>query len=777
MSNGRQANRPVVSALVAVLVCAAGAIGGHAASPPAGTRRALLVGIDKYLHPPQGARGTVLADTPRSSGRAPGAIFDLEGTNNDVQAMKAVLVARYDFKPENVHLLLNSDATRERILAEVSNWLVRTPSAGDVSLFFYAGHGSQVKNSKSQELDQLDETIVPADAPLGRQDIRDKELAKLFDQALDKKIVLTTIFDSCHSGSIARGLTKPGLVRTVDPDPRDVADPETPVAPETRGALVLSAALDVQTAGEVRVSEEADAHHGLFTWALVRTLSTMPVNASADRIYLSLRGLMQSERTQEPVLAGTPERKRAPLLGIGTVASAGLVVAAQTIQPDGSIVLQGGRAIGLRTDAELKPLDSAAPPSLMLRVVEEQGLTLSRAQVVGGTAESIKPGMLFRVSQWSMPAGQSLQVWMTPSTLTRAQLAAQAPQLAALSADSRVTWIDDPTTADGPISTLGWRGAGWQVSDPTGKPLGSPSASVPSADLVASIVPADATGMRRVRIDVPAPTELAQALRASSKESGMFEMASSLDRADYVLIGRVRNGTPGYAMVRPLMTAADARTSALPALTNWVPLAADAPAAAAQLRELAERLNAVRTWLQLQSPADPGTFPYRLALKNTKTGEIKIDGPAAAGDHYGLVLRLDESMNPPSVERRFVYVFDIDQDGTSVLLFPRDTSGGVENLLPLSTASARLPQEIPLGPADRFGFSAGTDTFIMLTTAQALPDPGVLEGGAVRTESTRGVGRGDALSMLLRRGGTRSVGLTTPADWSIQNFTIRTPGR
>ena len=57
------------------------------------------------------------------------------------------------------------------------------------------------------------------------KDIRDKELRHVFNEILDKKILLTVFFDSCHSGSVMRGL---GKARKLDPDLRDVADASDP---------------------------------------------------------------------------------------------------------------------------------------------------------------------------------------------------------------------------------------------------------------------------------------------------------------------------------------------------------------------------------------------------------------------------------------------------------------------------------------------------------------------------------------------------------------------
>src|SRR5690606_31644154 len=104
----------------------------------------------------------------------------------------------------NINSLFDSEATREAIIGQMES-LARTAREGDVVFIYYAGHGSQVINSLSAETDKKDESIVPADSYSGALDIRDKELAVLYNKILDKGATLTVIFDSCHSGSASRG--------------------------------------------------------------------------------------------------------------------------------------------------------------------------------------------------------------------------------------------------------------------------------------------------------------------------------------------------------------------------------------------------------------------------------------------------------------------------------------------------------------------------------------------------------------------------------------------
>ena len=150
-------------------------------------------------------------------------------------------------------------------------------------VFFYAGHGSQRVNSLADvKLNHLDQTIVPADANAGQFDIRNTELAALFDRLIDKGATLTLIFDSCHSGSITRGETVPTKKRWAQADPRDARDAVRPTPPETRGALFIAAAADFEAAQEAHDDYDQKTH-GAFTSALLQVMRQSRASAPADR--------------------------------------------------------------------------------------------------------------------------------------------------------------------------------------------------------------------------------------------------------------------------------------------------------------------------------------------------------------------------------------------------------------------------------------------------------------------------------------------------------------
>ena len=77
------------------------------------TRRALLIGIDKYVSgkAASGQTGSTVM-TPAASGR--GDWSDLDGAVNDVDVLQQILTARYGFKPEDIRVLRNLVAHRKQ---------------------------------------------------------------------------------------------------------------------------------------------------------------------------------------------------------------------------------------------------------------------------------------------------------------------------------------------------------------------------------------------------------------------------------------------------------------------------------------------------------------------------------------------------------------------------------------------------------------------------------------------------------------------------------------
>lgn len=383
------------------------------------TKRALLIGINDY--------------TLSKAGWP-----NLTGAVNDVTSLRELLLHVYGFEAQHIVTLTDRQATRGAILEKLDA-LVKASAKNDVVLFYFAGHGSQVANSRSDEPDKLDETFVPADSRVDARDLRDKELRPRFNRILDRGAKLTVVLDACHSGSGARNGTRP---RGVEPDLRDLADAtDYGPKPETRGALVLAASQDFDEAYETE--DERKTRRGVFSWALLTALRDAEPGEPAEETFLRARARVYVDRPfQQPVLAGNEAARRAPFLGVRTDRKDGKALVAVAKVENGTALLQGGWANGLAPGTKLRGADGAR-----LTVTNVTGVVRSDANVDAGRVE---PGTLLEVTRWTAPPGRKLRVWTTrPVTEDVEVVANKADADYVLTRrDQRFAWIRQSATAD-----------------------------------------------------------------------------------------------------------------------------------------------------------------------------------------------------------------------------------------------------------------------------------------------------------------------------------------
>lgn len=178
---------------------------------------ALLVGINQYKAYPGSKK-----------------VRDLSGTNNDVELMRKLL-GQYGFLTTRggdtqLITLLNDKATQEGIRNSFRTYLIDyakdyktnykvEPKDGATVVFYYSGHGAKLPDQPNgDEIDGIDETIVPHDSDTdGSKDIRDDEFDEWINELKQYTTNITLIFDSCHSGTIARGGVSKSVKRDVTP--------------------------------------------------------------------------------------------------------------------------------------------------------------------------------------------------------------------------------------------------------------------------------------------------------------------------------------------------------------------------------------------------------------------------------------------------------------------------------------------------------------------------------------------------------------------------------
>ncbi|HSG40850.1 MAG TPA: caspase family protein, partial [Thermoanaerobaculia bacterium] len=138
-----------------------------------GARRALVVGINAYTEKP------------------------LSGCVADARLWEATLQG-LGFTTTR---LLDGEATYERLRTEL-RYLVTSSRPGDVVVFQYAGHGTQVPDVDGDEDSGPDEALCPVDLHTGALFI-DDDISDILAE-LPAGVSFTFFLDSCHSGGSTR---------------------------------------------------------------------------------------------------------------------------------------------------------------------------------------------------------------------------------------------------------------------------------------------------------------------------------------------------------------------------------------------------------------------------------------------------------------------------------------------------------------------------------------------------------------------------------------------
>lgn len=133
----------------------------------------------------------------------PSHIPQLYGCINDSFLVSRMLQEVYGFPTKEINMIHNHRATTNKIKNKIE-WLLDGAKSGDTLLFHYSGHGTQVPERLGDEVDGLDECIVPYDFDFDAPGLIDNDFREFFGN-LPAGVKLTVIFDCCHSGTGTRG--------------------------------------------------------------------------------------------------------------------------------------------------------------------------------------------------------------------------------------------------------------------------------------------------------------------------------------------------------------------------------------------------------------------------------------------------------------------------------------------------------------------------------------------------------------------------------------------
>ncbi|MDP9132622.1 MAG: DUF4384 domain-containing protein, partial [Nitrospirota bacterium] len=419
------------------------------------------------------------------------------------------------------------------------------------------------------------------------------------------------------------------------------------------------------------------------------------------------------------------------------------------------VELQGGTALVLTRGTELvraPGISNRAP--LRLRINKVHDLLTSQAAVVQGAWKDLRPGDEFEIVHRGNSHDSLFRLWLPPMI----EDAAGAWRLAAdlrMAVGSIATWVEDPTVT-APTHLIYWNGEEWILSPPSRRAVAlglHPTAAQIVATLeAASLQP-------RLFMNLPPSRALHEWLTGPGfAAEADVHITSDADEADYVLIGRAaaRHSEYAWALRAFSNNHTSARTSPmpLPVRTAWGSEAKNHEACErGGLRDCGARLAKLHHWLTVKGTDEDRRFPYRLGFENL-AGRTPVTTDTLTAGAYRLLLTSDQEsirhlQDTWGIQARYVYVFVIDQQGRSSLLFPNDASRDKENVLP-TVAQLKQPApalaRIPLGDSGTMAVHEpyGTDTYILLTSVRPIPHiKELVESEQVVGEQDPLRGRGD----------------------------------
>ena len=202
------------------------------AEPPYRESWAAVIGIDNYQKWPR-----------------------LRYAANDAAGIRDTLIQKYKFKPENVFMLLNEQATRENILSLLGDKLANQQMVKreDRVFVFYAGHGATRKLPSGRDLGY----IISVDADLNNYQGQAISMTNFQDiaESIPAKH-LFFIMDSCYSGL---ALTRGGGISNSSNYLQEIA--------RRIGRQMFTAG-----GSDEQVADNGPNGHSVFTWTVLQGL-------------------------------------------------------------------------------------------------------------------------------------------------------------------------------------------------------------------------------------------------------------------------------------------------------------------------------------------------------------------------------------------------------------------------------------------------------------------------------------------------------------------------
>jgi hypothetical protein len=239
---------------------------------------AVVVGISKYRNIPS-----------------------LKYASRDAQEFYRYLTEVNRVPKDNIWLLLDEDATLDKLRSTLGTHLRRKAGKDDLVLIYLAGHGGTEKDAASYDGDGLEKYILPHNADpkdLYASAMPMSEIARIFQRISSERLVF--ISDTCYSGA-SGGRTVPLLGTRAN-----VSGAFLERLSQGKGRVILTAS----DANEVSV-EKDELKHGVFTYYLLEALRGKGdldgdgvVSVDEAYRYVSMKVPQATGQDQHPVKKG-----------------------------------------------------------------------------------------------------------------------------------------------------------------------------------------------------------------------------------------------------------------------------------------------------------------------------------------------------------------------------------------------------------------------------------------------------------------------------------------
>jgi metacaspase-1 len=250
--------------------------------------------------------------------------------DNDVELINQTLL-KQNFAAENITVLKHQAATKDAIIKALDK-LASVSNPGDVVVIHFSAHGQQLEDDGDDEMDMLDEAIVPYGAVYTGNPVefpkyaggylRDDQFGEkvtIIRNRLGKNGDLLVLLDACHSGTGSRGpgtakvrgskapmvSTKFNSNKIETKDNAGVFKENTKVKlnNEASSFIILSGAQAQELNFETY--DENKKATGSLSYAFTKALSTLDSKTSYRSLFAAIENIMREKSPkQKPVIEG-----------------------------------------------------------------------------------------------------------------------------------------------------------------------------------------------------------------------------------------------------------------------------------------------------------------------------------------------------------------------------------------------------------------------------------------------------------------------------------------